>query len=89
VSCESVLRDLVSQHHLTFWSRGKAGLVCHTVSSATEEAGGCDVNKYVGQNICIPPSKDTAVFVGDEEYWFSLGECQGDCDDDADCDVRV
>jgi len=52
-----------------------------------ETISGCQVSSHVGEGVCVDAHGKEVVLVGDEDYWLDLEECEGDCDDDADCVV--
>jgi hypothetical protein len=67
------------------------GLVClqRSSSNATLVVPGCKDTPESGTGYCAVPQDDQLVLMGDDDLlpaeFFPLGECQGDCDDDSDC----
>jgi hypothetical protein len=67
------------------------GLVCLKRSSLTVTLAvpGCKGTPESGTGYCVVPQDDQVVLMGDDDLlhaeFFPPGECQGDCDDDSDC----
>jgi hypothetical protein len=73
------------------------GLVCFQRENGTSEVPGCDGDADLlgngDEDYCIErPTDDTLVIMGDDEEPknnFPLGKCEGDCDEDKDCNGNL
>jgi hypothetical protein len=82
------------QNHCTEDWYCEYGLVCYdpSLSTTPDVVPGCAFTgegPEIGTNYCVEPEKGALVLVGDEDVpidKFPLGLCEGECDNDDDCD---
>ena len=68
------------------------GLVCYQRGSSDLEVPGCNGLPEGSTDYCVQPTTNQLVLMGDNgspSTAFPLGQCQGDCDSDSDCEVRI
>ena len=68
------------------------GLVCYQRSSSDLEVPGCNGMPEDSTDYCVQPATNQLVLMGNNgspSTAFPLGQCEGDCDSDSDCEVRT